>query len=40
MRSTTDYARTATLQAASGLYGPSSPEVARVAAAWTAVNVR
>ncbi|WP_323188281.1 M4 family metallopeptidase [Streptomyces sp. NBC_00249] len=41
MRSTTNYAgaRTATLKAASDLYGPSSPQVARVAAAWKAVNV-
>ncbi|AZM90294.1 M4 family metallopeptidase [Streptomyces sp. W1SF4] len=42
MRSTTNYAgaRTATLRAAADLYGPSAPETARVAAAWTAVNVR
>ncbi|WP_106975117.1 hypothetical protein [Streptomyces katrae] len=32
--------RTATLMAAAGLYGPGSIEYGRVAAAWTAVNVR
>jgi len=39
--SSTDYAaaRTATLQAASDLYGASSPERAAVAAAWSGVNV-
>ncbi|MGH3353605.1 MAG: M4 family metallopeptidase [Nocardioides sp.] len=39
--STTDYAgaRDATVQAASDLYGASSPEVAAVEAAWTAVAV-
>lgn len=42
MTSTTNYsrARAATLQAATDLYGAGSVEVARVAAAWTAVNVR
>ncbi|MFG3001583.1 M4 family metallopeptidase [Streptomyces sp. NPDC048340] len=42
MTSTTNYsgARRATLQAAGDLYGPSSAEAGRVAAAWTAVNVR
>ncbi|WP_338703665.1 M4 family metallopeptidase [Streptomyces sp. Q6] len=41
MTSSTDYAaaRTATLQAASDLYGASSAERAAVAAAWTGVNV-
>ncbi|WP_460069632.1 M4 family metallopeptidase [Streptomyces sp. YKOK-I1] len=41
MTSTTNYkgARTATLSAASALYGSSSTEYATVAAAWTAVNV-
>ncbi|WP_431676923.1 M4 family metallopeptidase [Kitasatospora sp. KL5] len=41
MTSTTDYqgARTATLQAATDLYGAGSAEYAAVAAAWTAVNV-
>lgn len=41
MRSTTNYAaaRTATIQSAIELYGASSPEVTRVAAAWKAVNV-
>ena len=41
MTSSTDYkgARTATLQAASDLYGASSPERAAVAAAWSGVNV-
>ncbi|MFI7011523.1 M4 family metallopeptidase [Streptomyces sp. NPDC050145] len=41
MTSTTNYAgaRTATLQAASDLYGASSPERAAVAATWAAVNV-
>ncbi|MFE3765704.1 M4 family metallopeptidase [Streptomyces sp. NPDC059104] len=41
MRSSTDYAaaRTATLRSAVELYGPAAPEVARVAAAWKAVNV-
>ncbi|MHB9759699.1 M4 family metallopeptidase [Streptomyces sp. BYX5S] len=41
MTSSTDYAgaRTATLQAASDLYGASSAERSAVAAAWTAVNV-
>ncbi|MEU8775112.1 M4 family metallopeptidase [Streptomyces sp. NPDC048606] len=41
MRPTTNYAgaRTATLKAATELYGPTAPEVARVAAAWKAVNV-
>ncbi|GAX51828.1 M4 family metallopeptidase [Streptomyces olivochromogenes] len=41
MTSTTNYkaARTATLSAASSLYGSSSTEYATVAAAWTAVNV-
>ena len=39
--STTDYAgsRDATVKAASDLYGASSPEVAAVEAAWTAVSV-
>ncbi|MET7702511.1 M4 family metallopeptidase [Streptomyces sp. NPDC005485] len=39
--SSTDYAaaRTATLQAASDLYGASSPERSAVAAAWSGVNV-
>ncbi|MEU6660456.1 M4 family metallopeptidase [Streptomyces sp. NPDC046821] len=42
MTSTTDYAaaRTATLQAASDLYGANSPEQQAVAATWTAVNVK
>ncbi|WP_323183411.1 M4 family metallopeptidase [Streptomyces sp. NBC_00091] len=42
MRSSTNYsgARTATLRAAADLYGPTAPETAHVAAAWTAVNVR
>jgi Zn-dependent metalloprotease len=42
MTSTTNYAgaRTATLQAASDLYGASSPERAAVAATWTAVSVK
>ncbi|QNP70087.1 M4 family metallopeptidase [Streptomyces roseirectus] len=41
MTSTTNYkgARTATLSAASALYGASSTEYATVAAAWSAVNV-
>ncbi|MFE2302836.1 M4 family metallopeptidase [Streptomyces sp. NPDC059445] len=41
MTSSTNYkgARTATLSAASALYGSSSTEYATVAAAWTAVNV-
>ncbi|MER6673463.1 M4 family metallopeptidase [Streptomyces sp. NPDC000983] len=41
MTSTTNYkgARTATLSAASALYGSSSTEYSAVAAAWTAVNV-
>ncbi|MGX1549499.1 M4 family metallopeptidase [Streptomyces adustus] len=41
MTSTTKYsgARTATLSAASALYGSSSTQYAAVAAAWTAVNV-
>jgi Zn-dependent metalloprotease len=41
MTSSTKYtgARTATLSAASALYGSSSTEYATVAAAWTAVNV-
>ncbi|MDT9701043.1 M4 family metallopeptidase [Streptomyces sp. P17] len=41
MTSTTDYkgARTATLSAASALYGSGSTEYNAVAAAWTAVNV-
>ncbi|MFJ2562997.1 MULTISPECIES: M4 family metallopeptidase [unclassified Streptomyces] len=41
MTSTTNYkaARTATLNAASALYGSSSTEYNTVAAAWTAVNV-
>ncbi|MER5637645.1 M4 family metallopeptidase [Kitasatospora sp. NPDC002227] len=41
MTSTTDYhaARTATLNAAAGLYGASSTEYAQVAAAWSAVSV-
>ncbi|MEZ7003987.1 M4 family metallopeptidase [Streptomyces sp. AD55] len=41
MTSTTNYkgARTATLNAASALYGASSTEYQRVAAAWTAINV-
>ncbi|MHA5052525.1 M4 family metallopeptidase [Streptomyces sp. SD15] len=41
MTSTTTYAgaRTATLSAASSLYGSTSTEYAAVAAAWTAVNV-
>lgn len=42
MTSTTNYsrARAATLQAATELHGAGSVQVARVAAAWTAVNVR
>ncbi|MCB5178870.1 M4 family metallopeptidase [Streptomyces antimicrobicus] len=42
MTSTTSYAgaRTATLRAATDLYGPASPEATAVAATWTAVNVR
>ena len=42
MTSTTTYAgaRTATLSAATDLYGSSSPEYATVAKAWTAVNVK
>ncbi|MEU6285267.1 M4 family metallopeptidase [Streptomyces sp. NPDC047028] len=42
MTSTTDYkaARTATLKAASDLYGATSTEYKTVAAAWTAVNVK
>ncbi|MFJ5552972.1 M4 family metallopeptidase [Streptomyces sp. NPDC093225] len=42
MTSTTNYAgaRTATLQAASDLYGASGAEYAAVAKAWTAVNVK
>ncbi len=41
MTSTTNYkaARTATLNAASDLYGSSSTEYKTVAAAWTAINV-
>ncbi|MBQ0828099.1 M4 family metallopeptidase [Streptomyces tagetis] len=41
MTSTTNYkgARTATLNAASALYGASSTEYQTVAAAWTAINV-
>ncbi|MFF8096836.1 M4 family metallopeptidase [Streptomyces sp. NPDC016675] len=41
MTSTTNYkgARTATLSAASGLYGATSTEYRTVAAAWTAINV-
>jgi Zn-dependent metalloprotease len=41
MTSTTNYkgARTATLSAASALYGSSSTEYKTVAAAWSAVNV-
>ncbi|MEW1913705.1 M4 family metallopeptidase, partial [Kitasatospora sp. NPDC085895] len=41
MTSTTNYkgARTATLNAASDLYGAGSTEYAQVAAAWAAVNV-
>ena len=41
MTTNTNYAgaRTATLNAASALYGASSPERAAVAAAWSAVNV-
>lgn len=41
MTSTTKYsgARTATLSAASSLYGSTSTEYKAVAAAWTAVNV-
>ncbi|CAM5674656.1 Neutral metalloproteinase OS=Streptomyces aurantiogriseus OX=66870 GN=GCM10010251_36710 PE=3 SV=1 [Streptomyces aurantiogriseus] len=41
MTSTTNYkgARTATLSAASALYGSTSTEYKAVAAAWTAVNV-
>ncbi|MEV7182036.1 M4 family metallopeptidase [Kitasatospora sp. NPDC093679] len=41
MTSTTDYkgARTATLNAATDLYGAGSAEYAQVAAAWAAVNV-
>ncbi|MFF7615135.1 M4 family metallopeptidase [Streptomyces lavendulae] len=41
MRSSTDYtaARTATIQSAIELYGASSAEATRVAAAWKAVNV-
>ncbi|GAB2875982.1 M4 family metallopeptidase [Streptomyces deserti] len=41
MTSTTKYsgARTATLNAASALYGSTSPEYKAVAAAWSAVNV-
>ncbi|MEU2631782.1 M4 family metallopeptidase, partial [Kitasatospora sp. NPDC007106] len=41
MTSTTNYkgARTATLNAASDLYGAGSAEYAQVAAAWAAVNV-
>ncbi|WP_030275572.1 M4 family metallopeptidase [Streptomyces sp. NRRL B-24484] len=41
MTSTTDYsgARTATLKAATDLYGAGSAEYAAVAAAWSAVNV-
>ncbi|WP_306322958.1 MULTISPECIES: M4 family metallopeptidase [unclassified Streptomyces] len=42
MTSSTNYAgaRTATLQAASDLYGANSAERSAVAAAWTAVNVK
>ncbi|MFE6226349.1 M4 family metallopeptidase [Streptomyces sp. NPDC057854] len=42
MTSTTTYAgaRTATLTAASDLYGPTSPEYTAVNAAWKAVNVK
>jgi Zn-dependent metalloprotease len=42
MTSATNYsgARTATLSAASGLYGSGSAEYAAVDAAWTAVNVK
>ncbi|WP_405762106.1 M4 family metallopeptidase [Streptomyces sp. NBC_00045] len=42
MTSTTNYARarTATLRATADLYGPAGVEYGRVAAAWTAVNVR
>ncbi|WP_030761619.1 M4 family metallopeptidase [Streptomyces griseus] len=42
MTSTTTYAgaRTATLSAASDLYGPASPEYNAVNAAWKAVNVK
>ena len=42
MTSSTDYAaaRTATLQAASDLYGANSTERAAVSAAWNAVNVK
>ncbi|MFD9334135.1 M4 family metallopeptidase [Streptomyces sp. NPDC060028] len=42
MTSNTNYsaARRATLQAAGDLYGPTSVQLSRVAAAWTAVNVR
>ncbi|HEX5566163.1 MAG TPA: M4 family metallopeptidase, partial [Streptomyces sp.] len=41
MTSTTNYAgaRTATLQAAAGLYGQNSAEYNAVAHAWAAVNV-
>jgi Zn-dependent metalloprotease len=41
MTSTTNYkgARTATLNAASALYGAAGTEYKAVAAAWTAVNV-